>query len=70
MVFSRNRTRSENVSCSVVYDSVSPGTVAHQAPLSIGFPRQDTGVICHFLPQSIFQTQGLNLGLLHCKRIL
>ena len=26
-----------------------PWTVGHQAPLSMGFPRQDTGVSCHFL---------------------
>ena len=25
---------------------------------------------CHFLLQGIFPTQGLNLGLLHCRRIL
>ena len=28
------------VSCSVVSDSATPGTVAHQAPLSMGFSRQ------------------------------
>ena len=27
--------------CSVVPDSATPGTVAHQAPLSMGFPRQE-----------------------------
>ena len=31
--------------------------VAHQATLSMGFPRQDTGVGCHFLLQGIFLTQ-------------
>ena len=32
----------ESVSCSVVSDSfVTPWTVAHQAPLSMGFSRQD-----------------------------
>ena len=25
---------------------------------------------CHSLPQGIFLTQGLNLGLLHCRQIL
>ena len=29
------------VSCSVVSDSVTPWTVAHQAPLSVGFSRQE-----------------------------
>ena len=28
------------LSCSVVSDSVTSGTVAHQTPLSMGFPRQ------------------------------
>ena len=28
-------------SCSVVFNSVTPGTVARQAPLSMGFPRQE-----------------------------
>ena len=33
------------------------------------FPGKNTGVGCHFLLQGIFQTEGLNLGLLHCRRI-
>ena len=33
------------VSCSVVSESsVTPWTVAHQAPLSVGFPTQEYGV--------------------------
>ena len=36
------------LSHSVMSDSVTPGTVACQA-LSIGFPRQEYGVGCHFL---------------------
>ena len=44
---------------------VTPWTVAHQAPLSMGFSRKNTGVGCHFLLQGIFLTQGLNLHLLH-----
>ena len=35
-------------------------TVAHQAPLSRGFPGKNTGVGCHFLLQGIFLTQGSN----------
>ena len=31
---------------------------------------KSTGVGCHFLLQGIFPTQGLNLGLQHCRRIL
>ena len=39
-------------SCSVVSDFLwPPWTVAHQAPPSMGFSRQSTGVGCHFLLQ-------------------
>ena len=33
-------------------------------------PGKNNGVGSHFLFQGIFPTQGLNLGLLHCRRIL
>ena len=42
-----------------------PWTVAHQAPLSMGFSGKNIGVGCHFLLQGIFLTQGLDLSLLH-----
>ena len=34
----------------------------HQAPLSLGFPRQEYWSGCHFLFQGIFPTQGLNFA--------
>ena len=34
------------------------------------FPGKNTGMGCHFLLQGIFLTQGLNLGLLHCRQTL
>ena len=40
------------VSCSVTSDSATPWTVAHQAPLSMGFPKQEC---CSGLP---FPTPG------------
>ena len=51
----------------------NPWTVAHQAPLSMGFSRQEywSGLTCPF--QGIFLTRGSNqrlLHLLHCRRIL
>ena len=49
---------------------VNPWTVARQAPLPVGFPRQEYGAGCHFLRQGIFLTQGSNLHLQHCRRIL
>ena len=45
---------------SVVSDSVTPGTVAHHAPLSMRF----SGVGCHAFLQGIFPTQGSNPRLL------
>ena len=48
-------------------------TVTHQAPLSIGFFRQEYWSGLHFLPQGIFLTQELNLWLLcllHCRWII
>ena len=45
-----------------------PWTVAHQAPPSMGFSRQSTGVGCPCLLQGIFPTQGLNPGLLHSRQ--
>ena len=42
-----------------------PGSSVHG-----DFPRKNTGVGYHLLLQLIFPTQGLNPGLLHCRRIL
>ena len=49
---------------------VTPWTVALQAPLSMGFSRQEHWSGFHFLLQGIFPTQELNQGLQHCKQIL
>ena len=38
----------------------TPWTIAHQAPLSLGFSRQDYWDGCHALIQGIFPTQGSN----------
>ena len=50
------RAHTHMLSCSVLSDSL-----ARQAPLSMGFPRQE---YCHFLLQGIFLTQRWNLHLL------
>ena len=48
-----------------------PWTVAHQAPLSMGFLSQEYyRVSSRFLLQGVFLTQGSNLHLLHCRQIL
>ena len=48
----------------------TPWTIAYQVPLSMGFSRQEYWSGCHFLLQEIFPTQGLNLGLPHCRQML
>ena len=45
-------------------------TVAHKAPLTMGFPRQECWSGLPLPPLGIFPTQGLNLHLLHCRWIL
>ena len=46
-------------------DCTPPGSSVHGAS-----PVKSTRVDCHALLQSIFPTQGLNSGLLRCRRIL
>ena len=46
-------------------------TVAHQVPLSTGFPKQEYWSGFQFPSlQGIFLTQASNLGLLHCRQTL
>ena len=45
----------------------TPQTIAHQAPLSMGVPRKNTGVGCHSLLQGVLLTHRLNPWLLHCR---
>ena len=59
----------ENVSHSVVPDSLQPhGPQPTRLLCPWDFPGKNTGVDCHSLLQRIFLTQGLNPGLLHCRR--
>ena len=50
--------------------SVVPDSVALQAPVFMGFSRQEYWSGCHSILQGIFPTQGSNLGHLHCRWIL
>ena len=59
--------QSESVSRSVMSDSATPWMVVHQAPLSMGFSRQEYWSGLPF--PSPGPTQGSNLGLLHCMQI-
>ena len=58
-----------SVSCSIMFNSLWPHE-ACQVPLPMELSRQEYLSGCHFLLQGIFPTQGLNLGLLHCRWIL
>ena len=67
----QNDTRACVFSCfSYIWLFVTLWTVAPQAPLSMGFSRQEYWSGCHFTLQGIFLTQGSNLSLLHCRWIL
>ena len=58
--------RAFGLSCfSCVHLFMTLRTVAHQAPLSMGFSKQEYWTGLPFLPPGIFSTQELNLGLLH-----
>ena len=57
----RARARTQVLSCVRLF--VTLWTLVIQAPLFMGFPRQNIGVGCHFLLQGIFPTQGWNLCL-------
>ena len=62
---------SGSVSCSVVSDSLQSHRLQPTRRLCPwGSPGKNTGADCHCLLQSIFPTQGSNLGLLHFKQIL
>ena len=65
-------SESESVSCSVVSsNSLQPhGLEAVRLLCPRDSPGKNTGVGSHSLLQGIFLTQGLNLGLLHCRQIL
>ena len=85
MVQSRKakRTRKSLSSPSPLTDPELECKVKHQGPCIMSdswrlpglyspwdSPGQNTGVASLFLLRGIFPTQGLNLGLLHCRRIL
>ena len=55
------------LSCSVMSDSLTPWTAACQAPLFMGFSRQEYWSGVHALLQGIFPTQGSTPGLPHCR---
>ena len=66
----KKKKKNESVGWSVASSFSTPRTVVRQAPLFMGFPRQEYCSELPFLLQWIFLTQELNLGLLHCRQIL
>ena len=59
------------LSYSVVSDSLWPhGLSPARLLYPWNFPGKNTGVGCHSLLHGIYRAQGLNLGFLHCRRIL
>ena len=54
-------TPAPSVSHSVLSDSVTPWTLASQAPLSMEFSSKNTGVGCYFFLLEIFLTHGIEL---------
>ena len=60
----------ESVSRSVVPNFATHGLQPTRLFCPWDFPGKDTGMVCHFLLQGIFLTQGSNLGLPHCTQTL
>ena len=60
------------LSCSVTFDSLQPTGLYSPPDSSVhgNSPEKNPEVGCRDLLQGIFSTQGLNLGLLHCRKIL
>ena len=65
-----HQKQSYALSLSHVWLFVALGTIACQAPLSMGVFQARIEVCCHYLLQRISPTQASNPGLLHCRRIL
>jgi len=62
------KVKVKSLSCVRLF--VTPWTVAYQLLHPWDFPGKNTGVGCHFHLQKIFLTQGLHLGLPHCRQTL
>ena len=63
--------KSKSVSHSVMSGSLRPhGLYSARILCPCTSPGKNARVCSHFLLQGIFLTQGLNLGLLHCRWIL
>ena len=66
--FTGNPPSAHMLSCSVVFDSLQPCGLQPARLLCQDLPGKNTGVGCHPLVQGFFPTQGLSLGLPHCRQ--
>ena len=57
------------LSLSVVSDSVTPWTVACQAPLAMGFPSKNPGMDCHMWNPHLLCWQADSLSLSHLEKL-
>ena len=62
------KVKVRSLSCAQLF--VTPWTVTHQAPLSMGFSRQEYWSGLPFPSPGIFLTQRWNSGLWHCRQTL
>ena len=67
-LFSKGKESEAAQSCPTLCDS--HGLQSPRLLCQWDFPSKSTGVGCHFLLQGILPTQGLNLGLPHCRQTL
>ena len=65
-----NSQKVKKWSHSVMSNSLQPHGLFTKLLRPRNFPGKNTRVDCHFFLQGIFPTQGLNLGLLHCRHTL
>ena len=73
-VFLPGESHGQRSLSSVQFSSVAQSCPTLCDPMDCSLPwnlqGKNTGMSCHFLLQGIFQIQGSNLGLLHCRWIL
>ena len=66
----KEKKKERKWSCSVMSDSTTPWTTAHQAPQSVEFSRQEHWSGLPSPSSGDLSTQGSNPGLPHCRQTL
>ena len=65
---SSRKVKVQSLSCVQFFATMDCGPPGSSVPGTL--QAKNAGMGCHFLLQGIFQTQGSNLGLPHCRLIL